>query len=292
MAGNPYTAQLKSFTASTSNARRGLIDLYKLRRKGVEADYNYQAKNYGAAWNTTNRQYGASLDALGDYESGAQGLINQSGYGGRQGGGTDARRDPALKGIVKGGVDPFRQYMGSEREALHAWYKGLKGAAQGEDKTLKAGLAREQPAALSELEQGIIDTSTNLQAQAGAYSQQQQMLQQQQSYMQQMLNYQGQQAAAATGGSVPTGATGTSAAENWIIGKESSGNVHADNPTSTAFGLGQLLISNRRTYAAKIGVSPDTTDYGAQLQMMRMYIKDRYGTAQAAMAFWQAHGWY
>lgn len=80
-----------------------------------------------------------------------------------------------------------------------------------------------------------------------------------------------------------------SAAERWIIQHESGGNVFADNPTSTAFGLGQLLLSNRRKY---LGANYATTNYDLQLQAMRSYIHDRYGTAENAMRFWQAHGYY
>jgi hypothetical protein len=88
------------------------------------------------------------------------------------------------------------------------------------------------------------------------------------------------------------GRGGLSPAEAWIIQRESGGSTTADNPTSTAFGLGQLLLANRQHYGALLGVSPDTTDYGRQLQMFRMYVRDRYGTAEAAKAFWQSHGWY
>lgn len=83
-----------------------------------------------------------------------------------------------------------------------------------------------------------------------------------------------------------------SAAESWIIERESGGSVHADNPTSTAFGLGQLLLENRQLYAGKLGVSPDTTDRCAQLKMFRMYVADRYGSADAAKSFWLSHNWY
>lgn len=78
----------------------------------------------------------------------------------------------------------------------------------------------------------------------------------------------------------------------WLIGKESGGRTDADNPTSTAFGLGQLIEANRIAYAKKLGVSPDTQDYNAQLQMMKMYIKDRYGSPTQARRFWESHNWY
>ena len=92
------------------------------------------------------------------------------------------------------------------------------------------------------------------------------------------------------GGSVMSG--GLSAAERWIIMHESGGRTNADNPTSTAFGLGQLLLANRQHYGAILGVSAGTTDFGAQLKMFRMYVRDRYSTAENAQAFWQAHHWY
>jgi septal ring factor EnvC (AmiA/AmiB activator) len=108
-----------------------------------------------------------------------------------------------------------------------------------------------------------------------------------------------QRAAAAArggGGGPPAGGSGgrcdlsgTSAAESWIIMRESSGDPTADNPTSTAFGLGQLLLGNRILY---LGQGYATTDCGRQLWAFRAYVRDRYGTAERAKAFWQANGWY
>jgi hypothetical protein len=83
--------------------------------------------------------------------------------------------------------------------------------------------------------------------------------------------------------------SGTSAAERWIIMKESSGDPTADNPTSTAFGLGQLLLGNRILY---LGRDYATIDCGRQLWAFRAYVRDRYDTAERAKAFWQANGWY
>jgi septal ring factor EnvC (AmiA/AmiB activator) len=100
----------------------------------------------------------------------------------------------------------------------------------------------------------------------------------------------------AGGGGPPAGGSGgrcdlsgTSAAEYWIIMRESSGYPTADNPTSTAFGLGQLLLGNRILY---LGRDYATTDCGRQLWAFRAYVRDRYGTAERARAFWQANGWY
>ena len=93
-------------------------------------------------------------------------------------------------------------------------------------------------------------------------------------------------------GTLPDGRcdlSGTSAAERWIIMHESSGYPTADNPTSTAFGLGQLLLGNRILY---LGEDYATTDCGKQLTAFRTYVRERYGTAETAQAFWQSHGWY
>ena len=83
--------------------------------------------------------------------------------------------------------------------------------------------------------------------------------------------------------------SGTSDAEYFIIMKESGGDPTADNPRSTAFGLGQLLIDGRRHY---LGANADTTDCALQLQAFRGYVRDRYGTAENARAYWVSHGWY
>ena len=101
------------------------------------------------------------------------------------------------------------------------------------------------------------------------------------------------QAAANQAGQVRTGTkcdlSGTSDAEYWIIMKESGGDPTADNPNSTAFGLGQLLLDLRQRL---LGADYDTVDCAKQLAAFRAYVKERYGTAEAAKAFWEAHGWY
>ncbi|MGH8869002.1 MAG: hypothetical protein ACRDYU_13535, partial [Actinomycetes bacterium] len=83
-----------------------------------------------------------------------------------------------------------------------------------------------------------------------------------------------------------------SSALSWLIGKESGGRTTARNPSSTAFGIGQLLLANRRKYAARLGVGPWTTSRSAQLSMMRMYIGERYSTVGNAVAHWRRHHWY
>jgi len=82
---------------------------------------------------------------------------------------------------------------------------------------------------------------------------------------------------------------GTSAAERFIVEHESGGYPGAQNPSSTAFGLGQLLLDQRLRH---LGADYATTDCARQLAAFRAYVRDRYGTAEAAMAFWLAHHWY
>jgi peptidoglycan hydrolase CwlO-like protein len=83
--------------------------------------------------------------------------------------------------------------------------------------------------------------------------------------------------------------SGTSTDERWIIMRESGGRPTADNPTSTAFGLGQLILANRLHY---LGADYATTDCGKQLAAFRAYVADAYGNAATARAFWEANGWY
>jgi hypothetical protein len=50
-----------------------------------------------------------------------------------------------------------------------------------------------------------------------------------------------------------------------------------------------LLSGNRILY---LGRDYATTDCDRQLWALRAYVRDRYGTAERAKAFWQANGWY
>lgn len=73
----------------------------------------------------------------------------------------------------------------------------------------------------------------------------------------------------------------------WIIQKESSGNPKAQNPKSTAYGLMQLLDGTWKG----TGITK-TSDPAKQVEAGIRYIKQRYGTPQNAVAFWQKNGWY
>jgi hypothetical protein len=70
---------------------------------------------------------------------------------------------------------------------------------------------------------------------------------------------------------------------------ESGGDPTAKNPHSTAFGLGQLIVANRK---ALMGANYASTDCGAQLAAFAKYTKGRYGSYEKALAFRKSHGWY
>lgn len=69
--------------------------------------------------------------------------------------------------------------------------------------------------------------------------------------------------------------------------KESGWKNTAQNPTSTAYGIGQFLNS---TWAGT-GIAK-TSDPRQQVLAMARYIKNRYGSPSRALAFHLAHNWY
>lgn len=81
---------------------------------------------------------------------------------------------------------------------------------------------------------------------------------------------------------------------DWIIQQESGWNPRAQNPVSTASGLGQFIKSTWDAYKG-IGVT------AAQMKQARVidqgsaimrYIKARYGTPTSAQAYWRGHSSY
>jgi len=74
-----------------------------------------------------------------------------------------------------------------------------------------------------------------------------------------------------------------------IVMAESGGDPTAKNPHSTAFGLGQLIVANRK---ALMGSNYASTDCGAQIAAFTKYTKGRYGSFDNALAFRKRHGWY
>jgi SLT domain-containing protein len=76
---------------------------------------------------------------------------------------------------------------------------------------------------------------------------------------------------------------------SFIMQKESSGRVDARNPIHSARGLFQLTRANYQfnpNGAASFGNGVEEAQGGIR------YIKQRYGTADNAVAFWQKHHWY
>jgi hypothetical protein len=71
-----------------------------------------------------------------------------------------------------------------------------------------------------------------------------------------------------------------------LVMKESGYNNEAQNPTSSAYGIGQFLDSTWGGYGAK------TADPRIQLQYMLKYVADRYKDPSAALAFHLKNNWY
>jgi hypothetical protein len=69
--------------------------------------------------------------------------------------------------------------------------------------------------------------------------------------------------------------------------KESGWNNNAQNPTSTAYGIGQFLNS---TWGG-VGIGK-TSDPALQVEAMARYIKNRYGSPSKALSFHLSHNWY
>jgi len=75
----------------------------------------------------------------------------------------------------------------------------------------------------------------------------------------------------------------------WIMMHESSGNTHAKNPHSSAFGAFQMIKANRKHY---MGRDWQSTDLNKQYAAATHYVQDRYGSWAGARRFWQRHHWY
>ena len=73
----------------------------------------------------------------------------------------------------------------------------------------------------------------------------------------------------------------------WLIARESSGNVNAQN--GPYYGVGQL---SENYYAKYVPGQNYRGNYTVQLEAMQKYIADRYGTVAQAIAHWQANNWY
>jgi hypothetical protein len=70
--------------------------------------------------------------------------------------------------------------------------------------------------------------------------------------------------------------------------KESGWNVHADNPSSSAYGIPQALPGSKMSSAG----SDWEVNAATQIRWGLGYIKARYGTPCGAWGFKQGHNWY
>jgi hypothetical protein len=73
-----------------------------------------------------------------------------------------------------------------------------------------------------------------------------------------------------------------------IYSQESGWNVHADNPSSSAYGIPQALPGSKMASAGADWADNPAT----QIRWGLGYIKSRYGTPCNAWGFKQSHGWY
>ncbi|MBA9088824.1 SLT domain-containing protein [Fontibacillus solani] len=74
-----------------------------------------------------------------------------------------------------------------------------------------------------------------------------------------------------------------------LVARESSFNPNAKNPKSTAAGLFQFLDATRKNYG---GDKVNWNDPYQQSLAGLKYIKDRYGTPEKALEFWDKNKWY
>lgn len=75
---------------------------------------------------------------------------------------------------------------------------------------------------------------------------------------------------------------------DYIITHESGWNVHARNPSSGAYGLGQALPGSKMSSAGPDWLNNPRT----QLRWVLGYMNSRYGSPCGAMSFWRGHLWY
>jgi len=84
---------------------------------------------------------------------------------------------------------------------------------------------------------------------------------------------------------------GGNAAMNWIIQHESGGNPTAQNPTSTASGLFQMIDGTWKAYGGTTAHAKEASA-AEQTAVATRYVNARYGGWPQAQAFWQAHNYY
>lgn len=76
-----------------------------------------------------------------------------------------------------------------------------------------------------------------------------------------------------------------------LVGRESSWNPNAQNRSSTAHGYAQFLNSTVKNYKKRYP-NLNYNNPVDQLLLMYHYVKDRYGSPQAALKYWDKHNYY
>ncbi|USS92485.1 peptidoglycan-binding protein [Fructobacillus americanaquae] len=96
-----------------------------------------------------------------------------------------------------------------------------------------------------------------------------------------------QTSSTSTAAATTTASTSTSGDINWLISRESGGNVNAQN--GQFYGIGQLSPA---AYATYVPGQNYQGNYAVQLQAMQAYIAARYGSVANAISHFQSNGWY
>lgn len=297
MVANPYTSQIQQLPGMTAGARAALAQIYKdMQANNVAFGSRIGALDRSSAAGV-RAQYGAASADIGKDKANA--IASILGTANQSQGMVDPAEAAYLSSLATRQLGQYGDLNHAYGVANSSYGHKLGGVDSQYAKDLRSAVIREKQARLGELAGNALTYGTNLRTNAALFDAQAQQLNQNQA----LIN-QGMQAATSGGrgggGAVPQAngkykvgsVSGLSQAEAYIIQHESGGNPTADNPTSTAFGIWQGLDSTRRAYAARFGFDPNTTDVNQQLTMFRAYIRDRYGTAENAMRFWQAHHWY
>lgn len=76
-----------------------------------------------------------------------------------------------------------------------------------------------------------------------------------------------------------------------LVGRESTWNPNAKNSRSTAHGYAQFLNSTVKEYQRRYPNLKYSRPVD-QLIMMYHYVKDRYGTPEKALQYWDKHNYY
>jgi hypothetical protein len=281
MATNPYTQGLADLAGVGAGSRKGLDAIYKamqasLGQFGSRLDYLDRSTDKAVGYN--GRQLAKRLG--NDRERGIADVIQTALA---SGGSVDDAQRRDLEQIATQTLGAYQGYAKAHSASEKEYGAALRGLDKQYAKDLKASAVKEKLARQAELEQNLLGQSAGLQAQSGLYDAQMSQL---------GLN---QAALAGGGGSYTVGGVGgLSAAEAYIIQRESGGNPNARNPSSGAFGIwqGNPKSGTLQSYARQFGFDPYTRDVQQQLMMFRAYVADRYGSAENAARFWKQNGWY